>query len=186
MARRRTRRCRRRPRAGSTISTSLGLRNWPRSAHLVSSPIRRRARTCCNRRSRRWRRCGGPVTSRRPAARGRSSPGRCREARVPPAVLVGGRTDHAAGECTARVRSIATGSPAGLRRVCRRRACDLRGAATRDCARHRVDRRQQGQCRCFEKPKKKRGSRSSPYIAPPVQRAVRLIRHVAKANPWST
>ncbi len=35
----------------------------------------------------------------------------------------------------------------------------------------------------LEKTKKKRGSRSSPYIAPPVQRAVRLIRHVAEGNP---
>ena len=35
----------------------------------------------------------------------------------------------------------------------------------------------------LEKSKKKRGSRSNPYIAPPVQRAVRLIRHVAEGNP---
>jgi DNA-binding IclR family transcriptional regulator len=31
--------------------------------------------------------------------------------------------------------------------------------------------------------KKKRGSVPGPYIAPPVQRAVRLIRHVAEGNP---
>jgi DNA-binding IclR family transcriptional regulator len=35
----------------------------------------------------------------------------------------------------------------------------------------------------LEKTKKKRGATRSPYIAPPVQRAVRLIRHVAEGNP---
>jgi len=34
-----------------------------------------------------------------------------------------------------------------------------------------------------EKAKKKRASGVGPYIAPPVQRAVRLIRHVAEGNP---
>ena len=35
----------------------------------------------------------------------------------------------------------------------------------------------------LEKTKKKRCAAASPYIAPPVQRAVRLIRHVAEGNP---
>jgi DNA-binding IclR family transcriptional regulator len=35
----------------------------------------------------------------------------------------------------------------------------------------------------LEKTKKKRRAAGSPYIAPPVQRAVRLIRHVAEGNP---
>ena len=35
----------------------------------------------------------------------------------------------------------------------------------------------------LEKTKKKRGTARSVYIAPPVQRAVRLIRHVAEGNP---
>jgi DNA-binding IclR family transcriptional regulator len=34
-----------------------------------------------------------------------------------------------------------------------------------------------------EKTRRKRASRPGPYIAPPVQRAVRLIRHVAEGNP---
>lgn len=34
-----------------------------------------------------------------------------------------------------------------------------------------------------DKLRRKRGSASGPYIAPPVQRAVRLIRHVAEGNP---
>jgi DNA-binding IclR family transcriptional regulator len=34
-----------------------------------------------------------------------------------------------------------------------------------------------------EKAKRKRAARPGPYIAPPVQRAVRLIRHVAEGNP---
>jgi DNA-binding IclR family transcriptional regulator len=34
-----------------------------------------------------------------------------------------------------------------------------------------------------EKSKRRRGARPGPYIAPPVQRAVRLIRHVAEGNP---
>jgi DNA-binding IclR family transcriptional regulator len=34
-----------------------------------------------------------------------------------------------------------------------------------------------------EKSKRKRVARPGPYIAPPVQRAVRLIRHVAEGNP---
>jgi DNA-binding IclR family transcriptional regulator len=35
----------------------------------------------------------------------------------------------------------------------------------------------------LEKTRKKRASANSLYIAPPVQRAVRLIRHVAEGNP---
>jgi DNA-binding IclR family transcriptional regulator len=35
----------------------------------------------------------------------------------------------------------------------------------------------------LEKTKPKRGAAAAPYIAPPVQRAVRLIRHVAEGNP---
>jgi DNA-binding IclR family transcriptional regulator len=35
----------------------------------------------------------------------------------------------------------------------------------------------------LEKTKRKRASATGPYIAPPVQRAVRLIRHVAEGNP---
>jgi DNA-binding IclR family transcriptional regulator len=35
----------------------------------------------------------------------------------------------------------------------------------------------------LEKTKRKRAPRPGPYIAPPVQRAVRLIRHVAEGNP---
>ena len=34
-----------------------------------------------------------------------------------------------------------------------------------------------------EKPKRRRSSTAGRYIAPPVQRAVRLIRHVAEGNP---
>src|SRR5258708_12123281 len=34
-----------------------------------------------------------------------------------------------------------------------------------------------------EKPKRRRNSTAGRYIAPPVQRAVRLIRHVAEGNP---
>src|SRR5947209_14042288 len=34
-----------------------------------------------------------------------------------------------------------------------------------------------------DKAKRKRASAPGPYIAPPVQRAVRLIRHVAEGNP---
>jgi DNA-binding IclR family transcriptional regulator len=34
-----------------------------------------------------------------------------------------------------------------------------------------------------DKAKRKRGAAAGPYIAPPVQRAVRLIRHVAEGNP---
>ena len=34
-----------------------------------------------------------------------------------------------------------------------------------------------------DKAKRKRASAGGPYIAPPVQRAVRLIRHVAEGNP---
>src|SRR4030095_3972979 len=35
----------------------------------------------------------------------------------------------------------------------------------------------------LEKIRPKRGAAATPYIAPPVQRAVRLIRHVAEGNP---
>ena len=34
-----------------------------------------------------------------------------------------------------------------------------------------------------DKSKRKRASANGAYIAPPVQRAVRLIRHVAEGNP---
>ena len=35
----------------------------------------------------------------------------------------------------------------------------------------------------LERSKRKRRSGNGAYIAPPVQRAVRLIRHVAEGNP---
>ena len=64
-----------------------------------------------------------------------------------------------------------------------RRSRGVPGAAGRDGARHFVNCRQQGCCPCLTRARKKRPAGQNAYIAPPVQRAVRLIRHVAEGNP---
>src|SRR5262245_29245956 len=190
MARRRAARCRPRWRRGSKSSTASARRNSPRRARADSSPTCLLARTCCNRSRARWRPFAVPVTTRLRAfwpvaacsttRRSSMSRPRCwsvrktasrrRRTRASCSMRCRGRRSH--GPFT---RSPTRGTRSARNSQRRSRAPSPNSRTARPAPMPEKSK--------TEKAKRRRAVRPGPYIAPPVQRAVRLIRHVAEGNP---
>src|SRR5262245_3013098 len=177
--------CRRPLPRGSRSSTGSGRTSSPPRAHQACSPIPRLDPTCCRRSNAPWRPSAAPATTRRRACSpvaGCSTMRRTSTFRPPSlsARRIASRRRPAPVGCSMscrnrrRSQSIARLAKPGMRSArsspSRLRVPSLRSSRTRRMP-------------MPDKAKRRRASAGGPYIAPPVQRAVRLIRHVAEGNP---
>src|SRR5262245_44231143 len=170
---------------GSPSSTGSGRKGSPPRARRACSPILRPDPTCCRTSNAPWRPSAAPATTRPrtfwPAAG--CSPMQPISAFPPPCLSV------------RRIASRRRPAPVGCSTPCRRhrRSPSTARSPTPGMRSARSSRRRSrvssprssrtGRTPMPDKAKRKRASAGGPYIAPPVQRAVRLIRHVAEGNP---
>src|SRR5712692_2617172 len=183
MRRRRAARCHRRWRGGSRTSTGSAPTNSPRRGRLSCWPIQPDVPTCCERWRAPWLAFAGPATTRpRGCSRPAASWTTPRRSRFRPRSWSDRKT------ASRRRRA-----PAGRSTPCPhrhgRRFEKSRTPVTRSVRSSRPPSRSPSppssrrRPHMLERSKRKRGAADGAYIAPPVQRAVRLIRHVAEGNP---